>query len=254
MRKVNPKTTEELRRMREAAKILRSVQVALKAMIRSNVSLRELDMVAEEIIRTAGCIPAFKNFPGAKSAFPGTLCTMINSEIVHGIPDNRILRDGDLLSVDCGVIYQEYHSDAAFSLVVGGGDKNPKREIFQQAVYQALQLGCQAAKHGNRTGDIGHAIQQSVESAGYRIVREYTGHGLGQDLHEEPSIFNYGQPGQGMKLISGMTLAIEPIVTIGSPKNKTLKDGWTVVTIDGKDACQWEHCGVVTENGLDIFV
>jgi methionyl aminopeptidase len=254
MQKVKPKTAEELRRMREAAQVLRSVQTALKSMIKAGVSLQELDTIAEDIILTANCIPAFKNFPGEKSPFPGTLCTMINSEIVHGIPDNRILRDGDLLSVDCGVIFKDYHADAAFSLVVGGGDKHPKREKFQQTVYEALQVGCKSAKHGARTGDIGYAIQTFIEKAGYRIVREYTGHGLGRELHEEPSIFNYGTPGKGMKLLSGMTLAIEPIITVGSPKNKTLKDGWTVVTVDGKDACQWEHCGVVTADGLDIFV
>lgn len=254
MQKVKPKTSEELRRMREAAKVLRSVQVALKSNIQAGVSLKNLDDIAEDIILTANCIPAFKNFPGEKCPFPGTLCTMVNSEIVHGIPDGRLLQDGDLISIDCGVIFKGYHADAAFSLVIGGGDKNPKREIFQQAVYQALQIGCKAAKHGSRTGDIGHAIQTSIEASGYRIVREYTGHGLGEELHEEPSIFNYGTPGKGMKLVSGMTLAIEPIVTVGSPKNKTLKDGWTVVTIDGKDACQWEHCGVVTADGLEIFV
>jgi len=247
------KTDEQIALMRHAGQILQQAQKAIKAKIMPGASLLELDAIAEEVIVSAGAIPAFKNFPGEKAPFPGTLCMMLNSEVVHGIPDSRTLKHGDLLSVDCGVIWKGWNADAAFSLVVGGAEADPGREKFQTTVYAALMAGCKAARAGNTLGDVGHAIQSIIEPAGYSICKEYTGHGLGQDLHEAPNVFNYGRPGKGEKLIDGMTLAIEPIIARGKPGNHTLKDGWTVVTNDGKDACQWEHFGVVTPNGLDIF-
>ena len=178
---------------------------------------------------------------------------MINSEVVHGIPDNRKLKDGDLLSVDCGVFWKKMHADAAFSIIVGGDDKNPERAKFSMCVREALLAGCQVAQTGNTTGDIGYMIEKIIKAGGYSICREYTGHGLGYELHEDPSVFNYGSPGKGQRLMEGVTIAIEPIVTMGNPKVRILSDKWTVVTVDGKDACQWEHCGVVTKNGLEIF-
>ncbi len=246
---VQPKTSKELQIMREAGLILQSAQKAMKAEIKEGVSLLELDKIAESVILSAGAKPAFKGFQG----FPATLCTMINSEVVHGIPDGRLLQKGDLLSVDCGVIWKGLHSDAAFSVIVGGDDTNPQRAKFSACVKKALQAGCKAAKTGNYVGDIGEAIEKVIVKGGYDLCKEYTGHGLGVELHEDPVVFNYGKRGDGMKLQEGMTIAIEPIVASGHPQVKILSDGWTVVTADGKDACQWEHCGAVTKNGLEIF-
>ncbi len=247
--KISIKTSEELDTMRKAGEILKSVQEELKSQIKEGVSLLDLDKLAEKIIRSQGAIPSFKGFNG----FPATLCTMINSEVVHGIPDERRLKKGDLLSVDCGTRFNGFHADAAFSVIVGGDETNPARAKFSDIVKEALMAGCDAAKVGNRVGDIGAVIEKIILKNGYSICREYTGHGLGKELHEDPHVFNYGPSGQGERLIAGMTLAIEPIVARGSGKVKTLSDGWTVVTVDGRDACQWEHCGVVTANGLEIF-
>ncbi len=247
--KISLKTPAQLDLMRHAGKILQSVQKKLQAHIRAGVTLLELDQMAEKMIRAADAAPSFKGFHG----FPATLCTMINAEVVHGIPDNRSLQDGDLFSVDCGVCFQGWHADAAFSIIVGGDKKNSARAEFSKTVHQALLAGCDAARAGNRVGDIGAAIEKIISRGGYSICREYTGHGLGRALHEDPNIFNYGQSGTGELLRPGMTLAIEPIVASGNPKVKILSDGWTVVTVDGRDACQWEHCGVVTEDGFEIF-
>ncbi|MCF7917633.1 type I methionyl aminopeptidase [Candidatus Gracilibacteria bacterium] len=247
---VHIKTSEEIQVMREGAKILKLAHDAVRGVAKEGVSLLELDKVAEKIIRSAGAVPSFKGFQG----FPATLCTMINSEVVHGIPDHRKLKKGDLLSIDCGVKYKGFHTDAAFSIIVGGDAQNPVRAKFSRCVRSALLAGCQAARAGATIGDIGYAIEQVVRKGGYSICKEYTGHGFGRELHEDPHVYNYGRRGEGDKLIAGMTIAIEPIVTSGSPRVRTLADGWTVVTLDGRDACQWEHCGVVTEDGFEIFV
>ncbi len=243
------KTTEEIQLMRESGLILQKAQKAMKAIIKEGVTLLQLDKIAEETIRTEGAIPAFKGFHG----FPNTICTMVNSEVVHGIPDNRELKNGDLISIDCGAIHKKLYSDAAFTVIVGGDDKNPARAKFSNTVKKALKAGCDAARPGNRLGDIGFAIQNVVEKAGYTIVKDFTGHGIGYEMHEDPHVFNYGKKGKGALLTEGMTICIEPIVVVGSPKYKTLKDGWTEVTLDGKDACQWEHCGVINKDGYEIF-
>jgi methionyl aminopeptidase len=247
--KIYLKSPQELKIMRQAGQILQSVQEELKKHIKEGVSLLELDRIAEEKTLAAGAIPSFKGYHG----FPATLCTMINSEVVHGIPDHRTLKNGDLLSVDCGVFFKGFHSDAAFSVIVGGDKQNLARAKFSSCVRDALLAGCDAARTGNHVGDIGAVIEKIIKKGGYSVCREYTGHGFGQELHEDPFIYNYGVPGQGEKLVEGMTLAIEPIVAAGNPHVKTLSDQWTVVTIDGHDACQWEHCGVVTKGGLEIF-
>ncbi len=243
------RTQEEIQAMREGGKILQAAHKIVRDSAVPGASLTELDRLAEKLIRDSGAEPAFKGFQG----FPATLCTMINSEVVHGIPDRRTLKEGDLFSVDCGVLFKGLITDAAFSIIVGGNGKNPERSKFSECVRNALLAGCEKAKAGNHVGDIGHAIESAIKKGGYAVCREYTGHGVGRELHEEPSIFNYGKPGTGPKLEAGMTIAIEPIIAAGNPRTKTLKDGWTVVTLDGKDACQWEHCGVVTEDEFEIF-
>ena len=253
MSKIVPKTAQEIQIMRDGAVILKAAHNAARQLAVPGNTLLQLDTAAESVIRQAGAVPTFKGFHG----FPASLCTMVNDQVVHGIPDGYVLQAGDLLSVDCGVTHQGLITDAAFSLVVGGPDANPQREAFHQCVYQALQAGCAAAKHGHHVGDIGHAIERVIRDGGYRLCREYTGHGVGRDMHEDPHIYNYGQPGQGPRLVSGMSICIEPIepiVAAGKPRVRTLDDGWTVVTLDGSDGCQWEHCGIVTADGLDILV
>ena len=244
------KTSAEIEAMREGAEVLRAAHDAVRGRAVAGVSLFELDRVAEEVILGAGAVPGFKGYRG----FPATLCTMVNSQVVHGIPDGTVLEDGDLLSVDCGVIWKGLNTDAAFSVIVGGDAMNVKRAKFSACVREALLAGCEQAVAGNHVGDIGHAISGVVRGGGYSICKEFSGHGVGKKLWEEPSIFNYGNPGTGPKLVAGMTIAIEPIVSSGKPKCKTLADKWTVVTVDGSDACQWEHCGVVGEGGFEVFV
>lgn len=243
------KTALEIAVMRQAGKILQGVQALLKEHIKPGITLIELDRLAEAEILKQKAKPSFKGFQG----FPASLCTMINSEVVHGIPDNRVLQAGDLISVDCGVTYQGLIADAAFTVIVGGDETNPERARFSQTVKKALEAGCAQAIVGNTLGDIGYAVQRTVEDGGYHILKEFTGHGVGYEMHEDPYVLNYGTPGKGMTLKEGMTICIEPIVTFSKTKSKTLKDGWTEVTIDGKDACQWEHCGVVTKSGFEIF-
>jgi len=249
MSSFTPKSQKELKLMKKGGLILQEAQKAIKRQLLPGAVLKDLDRIAEEVILSQNAIPAFKGFKG----FPATLCTMVNGEIVHGIPDERAVKEGDIISVDCGVIYKNLVTDAAFTMVVGGAEADPERQKFSDCVYKALLAGCKAAKTGNRLGDIGHAIETTVYAGGYQLVKEYTGHGVGYTMHEEPYIFNYGKAGKGEKLIEGMTICIEPIVCVGNPQNKLLSDGWTVVTCDGKDACQWEHCGVVTKEGLDVF-
>lgn len=247
--KIYLKTEEEISIMRDAGLILQDAQKAMKQVIEPGISLEELDQIAENIIRKAGAKPGFKGYHG----FPKTICTMLNSEIVHGVPDHRKLQKGDLISIDCGVLLHDLNADAAFTEIVGGDEAHPTRAKFSATVKKALKAGCQNAIAGNRIGDIGHAIESVVTAGGYRIVRDYTGHGVGYELHEDPYVYNYGRPGKGVLLKEGMTLAIEPIVVMGKPGNKTLKDGWTVVTLDGKDACQWEHFGVVRKDHFEIL-
>jgi len=236
--------------MRHAGKILRETFTLLEKYTHEGVSLLELDHITEDFIRSQNAKPSFKGFQG----FPATLCTMLNEEVVHGIPNERKLQKGDLLTIDCGVYFQNYHADAAISKVIGGDDTNPERARFSKSVKEALILGCEAARAGNTLGDIGNAIETKIKKDGYTVLSEYTGHGIGRGLHEEPFVLNYGKKGTGLLLREGMTLCIEPIIVSGEPKVKIKKDGWTVVTKDEKDAIQWEHCGVVTKNGLEIFV
>jgi len=244
-----PKTPEQLDAMRRGGKILQAAHQAARDLAIPGNTLLAMDSAAEKVILDAGAIPAFKGYHG----FPNTLCTMVNSEVVHGIPDSRELKAGDILSVDCGVIFEDLVTDAAFTVIVGGDATNPKRAKFSAAVKEALLAGCAAAKVGNRLGDIGFAVENSIKKSGYRVIEDFTGHGVGLEMHEDPYVLNYGQPRTGDLLVEGMTICIEPIIAAGKTGYKTLSDGWTVVTLDGQDACQWEHCGVVTKGGLEIF-
>ncbi|MCB9809700.1 type I methionyl aminopeptidase [Candidatus Peribacteria bacterium] len=236
--------------MRASGAILRQVQEALRAAITPGVTCRSLDALAEEIIRSAGGLPSFKGFHG----FPATLCCMRNDQVVHGIPDHTPLQAGDLLSVDCGVQYKGFHTDAAFSLVVGGAMMHPAREQFQTTVRAALEAAVAVAIAGNTLRDIAAAVESTLAPTPYAVAAEYTGHGIGRQLHAEPHVWNLtGQRGEDTVLQAGMALCIEPIVLAERTRVETLSDGWTTVTANGCDAVQWEHCGIVQTGRFEVL-
>ena len=237
------KSQEELEKMRRGALIVADALEAVREMVAVGVRTRELDAVAENTILKAGARPAFKGYNG----FPATLCTSINSQIVHGIPGDYKLKAGDIISIDCGVCCDGYYADSAITVPVGEIDENLKTLL--KVTEEALYLGIKQARVGNRVSDISAAVQQHVEPYGFSVVREFVGHGIGKHLHEEPQIPNYGPPGRGPKLEEGMVLAIEPMVNTGGAAHRTLSDGWTAVTADGGYSAHFEHSVAVTANG-----
>ena len=243
------KSVREIETMREAGRILAETLGLLTRHVRDGVSTADLDRVAEEYIRSHdGARPSFKGLYD----FPATLCTSINHEIVHGIPSpDRVLRDGDIISIDCGVCLEGLHADSAMTIPVGGVDAETARLL--RITQEALKAGIEAAMVGNHVGDIGHAVQRIVEGAGFSVVRELVGHGIGTSFHEEPQIPNYGKPKRGPRLMPGMTLAIEPMVNVGGPEIRTLGDRWTVVTADGSLSAHFEHTVVVEKDGPRIL-
>ena len=243
------KSAREIETMREAGRILAGTLALLARHVREGVSTADLDAIAEDFIRSHdGARPSFKGLYD----FPATLCTSINHEIVHGIPSPaRVLRDGDIVSVDCGVWLDGLHADSAVTLPVGSVDAETARLLH--VTQEALEAGIEAAVVGNHVGDIGHAVQRIVEGAGFSVVRELVGHGIGTSFHEEPQIPNYGKPKRGPRLVAGMTLAIEPMVNVGGPEIRTLGDKWTVVTADGSLSAHFEHTVVIAKDGPRIL-
>ncbi|MBI3940590.1 MAG: type I methionyl aminopeptidase [Acidobacteria bacterium] len=237
------KTLEELKKMRRSSLIVAEVLEEVQRMVAVGVKTRDLDAVAEEMIVKAGAKPAFKGYNG----FPATLCTSINDQIVHGIPGNYRLNAGDILSIDCGVCCDGYFGDSAVTVPVGEISDN-LRELLR-VTEEALYRGIEQVLVGNRVSDISAAVQTHVESHGFSLVREFVGHGIGRQLHEEPQVPNFGPPGRGPKLVEGMVLAIEPMVNTGSPAARTLADGWTAVTVDGGYSAHFEHSVAVTAEG-----
>ena len=238
------KSKREIVIMQKAAAILRQVFERLQPAVREGVTTLELDRIAEETIRRSGGTPAFKGYRG----FPATLCVSVNEEVVHGIPSRRKLKTGDLASLDLGAKFEGYYADAARSYTVGKGSAEAMKLI--RVAEEAFQAGLQAVKGpARRIGDISHAVQTVVEKNGFSVVRDYVGHGIGQAIHEEPQIPNYGKAGQGPRIEPGLAIAIEPMVTAGNPAVKTLEDGWTVVTQDGCWASHYEDTVVFTEDG-----
>ena len=219
----------------------------LRGMIEPGITTKELDQVAEEYILLKGARPAFKGYRG----FPATLCISINDEVVHGIPGRRPLKQGDIVSLDVGVNYVGYFGDAAITFPVGEVDPEAKRLL--DVTEKALYIGIEKAKVGNRLFDISYAIQSWVESHGFSVVRDFVGHGIGRELHEEPQIPNFGVPHQGPRLEKGMVLALEPMVNEGTYEVRVLSDGWTVVTVDGKRSAHFEHTIAITEDGAEIL-
>lgn len=241
------KTEREIEIMREAGKIVAKTHLELQRHIRPGITTKELDYIAEKYIQSQGAIPSFKGYNG----FTGSICTSVNDELVHGIPGKRKLREGDIISIDIGACYNGYHGDSAWTYPVGEIDADSKRLL--EVTEQSLYLGLDEAKPGERLSNISHAIQTFVEAAGFSIVREYVGHGIGQHLHEDPQIPHYGPPGKGPRLKPGMVLCIEPMVNAGQRYVKTLADNWTVVTVDGKRCAHFEHTIAITEDGYEIL-
>ncbi len=241
------KSPAEIDRMRAANALVADVLSELRRLVAPGVSTLELDALAERRIRAAGAVPAFKGYHG----YPATLCASVNEAVVHGIPSAAPLVDGDIVSLDMGVVLDGYYGDSAITVPVGDV---PDRVLeLLRVTREALELGIARVRIGGHVSDIGHDVQRHVETHGFSVVREFVGHGIGVQLHEEPQIPNYGDPGHGPELEAGMVLAIEPMVTLGRPAVKVLGDGWTAVTRDGSLAAHFEHTVAVTEGGPDVL-
>ncbi|MCD6384142.1 type I methionyl aminopeptidase [Candidatus Sumerlaeota bacterium] len=236
------KTAEEIELMKEAGQILREILDEVVRHVKAGVSTAELDKLAFELIKEAGCVPAFLGYRG----YPATLCTSINEEVVHGIPSpERRLKEGDIISLDIGLAKNGFFADKAVTVGVGKIDDLSRRLL--EVTEQALYIGINEARVGNRVGDISASIQEFVESHGFNVVREYSGHGIGRNLHEPPQVLNYGKRGSGPRLLSGMTIALEPMVNVGDWRTIRLPDKWTVVTADNLRSAHFEHTIAITD-------
>ncbi len=244
---ISIKTPEELKVLREAGSILASVINEVKCSLKSGITTLEVDQKAEELIKKHKVIPAFKGYRG----FPGCVCLSVNEEVVHGIPGSRVLKDGDIASLDVGIIYKGYYSDTA--VTVGIGKIEPGLQKLLNVTLESLHEGIKQARPKNHLSDISHTIQRYVEDNHLSIVREFVGHGIGKHLHEDPEIPNFGPPHQGPVLAEGMVFAIEPMVNLGRSPTKILDDGWTVATEDGKPSAHFEHTIAIGKDGPEIL-
>lgn len=245
---VSIKSAREIELMREAGRILAMVHDELGKAIKPGISTMDIDRLGERIIRSYGCIPSFKNYNG----YPASICVSVNDEVVHGIPNkHRILREGDIVSLDAGVIYHGYHSDAARTHAVGKVSEEAQKlmDVTKQCFFEGIKY----AKAGNHLNDISSAIQAYAESFGYGVVRDLVGHGIGEHLHEEPEVPNFSQKRKGIRLMPGMTLAVEPMINAGRPDVAWLDDDWTVVTDDGSLSSHYENTILITEDGPEIL-
>jgi methionyl aminopeptidase len=253
-RDIELKTPGEIEAMRASGALVARALAAVTGAARPGMSTGELDALAEQVIRDGGGVPSFLGYHG----YPATICASVNEQIVHGIPARtQVLADGDLVSVDCGAILEGWHGDAAVTLAVGA--VSAADLALSAACREALDAGIDAVRAGSRLTDVSHAVQAACEAAGrrdgvtYGIVEEYGGHGIGTAMHMDPFLPNFGEPGQGPRLVPGMALAVEPMLTAGEPETRELSDGWTVVTADGSRAAHWEHTVAVTEDGPRIL-
>jgi len=230
--------------MREAGRVNAVALKAVRDAIQPGITTGELDVIAEELIREAGGVPIFKGYPGPYP-YPATLNVSLNEELVHGIPGKRKLNEGDIVSVDCGTLLEGFVGDSAFTVGVGEISTQAKKllDVTEQALYKGIAM----MRPGNRTGDISAAVQEFVEKNGFHVTREYTGHGVGRNMHEGPQVPNYGEPHKGVLLRPGMTIALEPMVLVGTPRTRVLADKWTVVSADGSLTAHYEHSVAVTE-------
>jgi methionyl aminopeptidase len=241
------KSQKEIDIMRRAGEVSIGTKELIKKEIKIGMTTKELDLIAENQIRSMGAIPAFKGYRG----FPGTLCISINNEIVHGIPGDRTFHEGDVVSIDQGAIVEGFYSDTAITLIIGESDEKTKNLVIDTKV--AMEAGIAKAIPGNRIGDIAAAVQNIGDAKGYGVIKDFVGHGIGRSLHEEPSVPNVGTAGRGPKLVPGMVLAIEPMFTLGTWKTRTLEDEWTIVTADNSLAAHWEHTVAITEKGPEVL-
>ncbi|NPA45534.1 MAG: type I methionyl aminopeptidase [Chlorobi bacterium] len=241
------KTAEEIEIMRESVLSVSRTLALVAEYIGEGVTTAKLDKLAEEFIRDNGGVPSFKGYGG----FPATLCMSVNEQVVHGIPNDYVLKSGDVISVDCGVYKNGFHGDHAYSFKIGEVSEEVSKLL--RITKESLYKGIEAAKGGNRIGDISFAIQNYVQKEGYTVVRELTGHGLGRDLHEDPAVPNYGKRGRGSKIINGMVLAIEPMINLGKKNVRQLSDGWTIVTADGMPSAHFEHDIAIVEGKAEIL-
>jgi methionyl aminopeptidase len=241
------KQSEQLTIMREAGKIVAETLALVAEAVEPGVTTAELDAIAEKNIRRHGAIPSFKRYRG----FPASICVAVNDEVVHGIPGKRTLNEGDIIGLDTGARYRGYHGDATITVPVGKISAGAQRLV--DVCRSSLDVGIARACPGNRLTDISAAIQEYVEGAGFSVIRDLYGHGIGRDLHEEPMLPHYGPPGHGAILRPGMVFTIEPMIAAGSPETRTLGDNWTVVTLDGSLSAQFEHTVAVTDDGVDVL-
>jgi len=241
------KTEEEIDLIRNSSLLVAKTHAEIAGLIKPGITTLALDKIAEEFIRDNGGVPAFKGYGG----FPNTLCMSPNDQVVHGIPNDRVLEDGEILSVDCGVVMNSYFGDSAFTYEVGEVDAETKQllKVTKESLYKGIEM----AVSGNRIGDIGYAVQKHAESFGYGVVRELVGHGVGKNLHESPEVPNYGRRGRGAKLQEGLVIAIEPMINMGTRKILQHNDGWTITTIDNKPSAHFEHTIVVRKGKAEIL-
>ncbi|MEZ4973484.1 MAG: type I methionyl aminopeptidase [Cyclobacteriaceae bacterium] len=244
---IHYKTADDIQKIKESAQMLGQAHGEVAKLIKPGIKTETLDKVADEYIRDHGGSPSFKNYNG----FPAALCISVNETVVHGFPGKYELKETDIISVDCGVFYQGFHSDSAYTYPLEGVSQDVLDLL--KRTYHSLDLGIEQAKAGNRVGDISFAIQQYVEQFGYGVVRELVGHGLGMNLHEDPEIPNYGKRGKGVKLTPGMVFAIEPMINMGTKNVVQERDGWTIRTADRKPSAHYEHTVAVLENGTEVL-
>jgi len=242
-RDISIKNSNEVALMREAGRVNAEALAAVRELLQPGVATADLNAAAEEVLRKHGAYSPFKNY--GHPPFPASICVSINEELVHGIPGKRKLQEGDIVSVDCGTVLDEFVGDSAFT--AGVGKISPEASRLIEVTEQALYVGIAMMRAGNKTGDISAAIQQFVEAQGYHVVREYTGHGVGRKMHEGPQVPNYGVPGTGVLLRTGMTIALEPMVLIGTHRTRVLSNQWTVVSADGSLTAHQEHTVAVTD-------
>ena len=241
------KSPEEIEIMRKAGEIVAQTHHQLEQALKPGITTAELDRIAEDVIRSSGATPSFKGYRG----YPASICVSPNHVIVHGIPGPQTLDEGDIVAIDIGAFYQGFHGDSAWTYAVG--DIDPAAAELLKVTEQSLEAALAQCRPGNRLGDVGYAVQEVAEAAGFSVVREYVGHGVGRSLHEEPQIPNYGPPGRREALSPGMTLAIEPMVNAGAPETKALADGWTVITADGSLSAHFEHTVAITPEGREVL-
>ena len=241
------KSKKEIEKMRSAGQLVGRVLQELRRMVEPGISTIDIDNAAERMIRDAGALPTFKGYHG----FPYSVCASVNEQVVHGFPSKYKLKEGDIFSLDCGVTLEGFVGDTATTVPVGTISEDRARLI--EVTEKCLDLAIEQCRPGNRLGDIGWAVQEFAERHGYSVVRDYVGHGIGRQMHEDPQIPNYGKPGQGPKIKAGYVFAVEPMVNMGSQQTKVLPDGWTVVTLDGRPSAHVEHTIAITEDGPDVL-